>query len=314
MGLEGFYRHTGRPVTDTQIKFDVYQYYLRSYRTFIECHFTADQDIVLSALGLGLRRLPSLDINVIKKFLFIGWNTEFLCNLNNDREPEILKINNHWKPIQSYYAVYSIGEALAHCIDGHNPESHTGCIRKLNTFLVKQVKIEPWAFAFIGTQRRGYQPINFPLGVKLLNVLTRTAVRPVDMLASCLRAEHVNLIEDFTPRPLTKSEKAAGRKKRLKCDQDPGYTTILDFLHRLRIKSNYKDVEIFITQAPDDLIKGFSDNLSFMVNTTALLFESIIALRVGFENLNSMMNEYKRSVPSPTDLGKRLAIYESVFS
>lgn len=313
MGLGFSYKKTGVPDTKTEIKFDVYQFYMKSYHAFVRSHFCTDEDIVLSALGLGMSKLSRFDMAVLKRFLFIGWNTEYLCNLNNDREPEILKVNNHWKPIQAYYAVYSIGEALAHCIDGHNPESHAGCLKKLNTFLVEHAKIEPWAFAYRGTRRAGFQPINLPSDARVLNVLSRSAVRPVDMLASCLKAEHDNLIDEFKLRHLTKSEKAAGKRKQYKRDHDPGYTTILDFLYRLRIKSSYKDVEIFIAEAPDDFIKGFSDNLSFMVNSTALLFESIIARRIGYNNLKLIAEEYKRIVPNEGQLDKRLGLYERVF-
>lgn len=313
MILKNSYGHTGIPFTDTEIKFDVYQYYLKSFRVFIQTQFSTEEDIVLSALGLRLARLSSYDVGVIKRFLFIGWNTEYLCNLNNDRETEILKINNHWKPIQSYYAVYSIGEALAHCIDGYNPESHTACIRKLNVYLVEHVKIEPWSFAYKGTRRKGFEQVNFPAGIKPVSALKRSAVQPLEMLATCLKAEHDNLIEGYDPKPLTKAQKKAGMKRKLKKDHDPGYTTVLDFLYRLRIKSNYKDAEIFIAQAPDHLIKGFSDNLSFMVNATALLFESIIALRIGFENLEKIMNEYRQIAPGAENLDRRLSIYSKVF-
>lgn len=314
MALNTSYGDTGIPAKDTEIKFDVYQFYLKSYRSFVSSHFENEAGIVLSALGLKLSPLRTFDLSVLRRFLFIGWNTEFLCNLNNDREPEILKVNNHWKPIQAYYAVYSIGEALAHCIDGHNPESHAGCLKKLNTFLVEYARIEPWAFAYRGTRRAGFQRINLPSDVRVLNVLSRSAVRPVDMLASCLKAEHDNLIDEFKPRRLTKSEKAAGKKKRYKHDHDPGYTTVLDFLYRLRIKSSYKDVKIFIAEAPDDFIRGFSDNLSFMVNSTALLFESIIARRIGYNNLKLIAEEYKRIVPNEGQLDSRLAVYSSLFT
>ncbi|MCX6718418.1 MAG: hypothetical protein NTY81_02345 [Candidatus Staskawiczbacteria bacterium] len=310
------YKEFGVPSTEPEIKFDVYQNYFKCFRRFIEGKYGGkDQFVNFLWEKLVINKLSgSIDENIIKRFLYIGWNTEFLSSMNDNENIELLKINNHWKPIQSYYAVYSVGEALGFLIDKSTQESHSGCIKKLNTFLVEKIGvIEPWSFAYKGTLRHEFSPINFPIDVKLVNSLSRGGVRSVDMISTCLKAEHINMIEDFKPQKTNKKQKELGMAKKLKKDYDPGYTTILDFLYRLRIKSNYKDVEIFITDAPDDKIKGFSHNLSFVVSYTLTLFEIIIIKRYGLNRFLKLAEDYCKNLgKQENDLSARLKLYNNL--
>ena len=308
------YKDLGRPITETDIKFDVYRNYLKLISQFIkEKHNTQEDFVNFLWQNIDLKELSGIDEKIMKRFLYIGWNTEFLSTLNDKKEVEFLKINNHWKPIQSYYAIYSIGEAVSFLIDKSLKESHRGCLNKLDSFLVERIKIEPWCFAYSGTLSDGFMPKNFPLDVKVISDLQRLDVEPANMIATCLKAEHRNIIKKFEPKKLSETEKSLGQKKKLKKEYNPGYTTILDFLYRLRIKSNYKDVEIFITDAPDDDIKGFSNDLSFIVFYTLILFEVIIIKRYGLNNFLRIAKDYSKKIDSQTYvLNKRIGFYEKI--
>ena len=281
--------------TETEIKFDVYQNYLVYFKTFIEEKYNNPEELISFLLNqINLKKSAhSIKKDIIKKFLYIGWNTEFLSRINDKREIELLRINNQWKPIQSYYAIYSIGEALNYLINGSAGISHKQCLKNLNNFLVKKItEAEPWSFACEGVEK-SEAPSNFPIDVKLISSLQRWGnLKPVDVIYGCLHAEHCNLIREWKPPRLSEKAKQAGQKRSFKKDYDPGYTTILDFLYRLRIKSNYKDVEIFITGASDDKIKGFSENLSFLVFYTLILFEILIIKQYDEEEFLKLANDY----------------------
>jgi len=308
------YKNFGKPLTETEIKFDVYQCYLKLIREFIEQKHS-DKKTFINFLwnNINFKELQNINEKIIKRFLYIGWNTEFLSSLNDERDIDFLKINNHWKPIQSYYAIYSVGEAISYLIDRSVKESHRGCLKKLNLFLVEKIKVEPWCFSYKGAKRNGFIPVNFPQNIKPINSLKRVNVEPINMIATCLRAEHGNIIGEFKPKKLNNTDRKLGNKKKLKIDHDPGYTTILDFLYRLRIKSNYKDVEIFITEAPNDFIKGFSDNLSFIVFYTLILFEILIIKRCGLDKFLEIANDYCKKLGGQANiLDKRLTFYKNL--
>ena len=137
------------------------------------------------------------------------------------------------------------------------------------------------------------------------------------MISTCIQAEHRNRIEDFEPKRLTDKQREKREKKLLKKDYSPGHTTILNFLYRLRIKSNYKDAEIFITDSPDEYIKKFSDNLASITNATLLLFEIIVIRRWGKENFVRLAQGYLKSARFKKEYGaapleRRLKIYDKI--
>jgi len=269
--------------SDIDKKFETYRLYLRNicdylistygewrvFGNFVIDKFTTIQPIHTS------------EVNYIERFLKLAWNTEYLGCRELIDDISIVRINNHWKLIQIYYAIYSAGEALSYLIDGQKSDSHIRCLRKISDFLMKR-KIPPWHFAFSGCKRQGYKPINFPDHLIIPHNLKRN-VRPVESIAACLKAEHPHRIDEtFKKNP-----------GKFKLDHDPGPTTILHFSYRLRIKSNYKDADIFIVDSPpDDFIVEFSKNLSQLCYWTLLLFELIIMKRWNKMKLIELINKY----------------------
>lgn len=308
-----FYKDSGIPGTDTEKTFHTYQNYLSCFMKHIKDEYSDPQTLFEFLWQKVNPSKSTLDIDIknLRRFLFIAWNTEFLSGLNDSQSAEILKINNQWKPVQVYYSVYSMGEALSYVMDGTMTESHSKCIDKLNSWLVESLKIAPWCLAYSGTQRNGLNSVNFPGTVQRESNLKISEADPLGMISTCLRAEHNKQIEEFIPRKLTIAQQLRGEKKKLKLDYDPSYTTLLDFLYRLRIKSNYKDAEIFIMDAPDEHIKGFSKNISNLVFCTLMLFEIYIIKRWDKDEFIKLANEYIKNLngENKTPLEGRVRFY-----
>jgi hypothetical protein len=228
-----------------------------------------------------LQPLRTTEVNYIERFLKLAWNTEYIACRELIDDISIIRINNHWKLIQIYYSIYSAGEALSYLIDGQKSDSHIRCLRKISDFLIRR-KISPWDLAFTGCKREGYKPINFPCNLKIPHNLKRN-VNPIESIAACLKAEHPHRIkETFKKNP-----------GKFQIDHDPGPTTILHLSYRLRIKSNYKDADIFIIDSPpDEYIIEFSKNLSQLCFWTLLLFELIIIKRWNKTKLIELINKY----------------------
>lgn len=321
MGIsDDSYKNIGFPITKSEKAFETYRSYLSSIiADFVKIYSTLDNfaEHAWKECELTPLRRPPFDSKTIRRYLIIAWNTEYLLELNNFSEIDIVKISNQWRPIQAYYSIYSAGEAVSYVIDGSLVESHNKCIAKLNSFFVERVRIRPFCLCYTGSTRRGIVSKNIPAGVAPVNNLSRIKSTPVNLIATCVRAEHRNRIDEFEPKKLTKVQRKKGQKKRLKLDYDPGYTTMLNFLYRLRIKSNYKDAEIFISDSPDEYIKKFSKDLTSIVNVTLLLFEIIIIRRWGTENFARLAQSYLKSFNynkqgSGSPLERRLQIYGKI--
>jgi len=263
---------------ENEIKFLTYLKYLKAFSLVIKANYRDDLIQILCD-QIDLKVTSFADENILRRFMFIGWNTEYLVS-QTETDTEMIRAANHWKPIQAYYAVYSLAEALVFLSSGHLQNNHSKCIDCLNELLINNIKLEPWCYAFTGNMD-SIQPINFPSDSTRISNLANT-FRPIDMIHTCLIAEHRNQIDEYPKRK-------GGPLKKL---YDPSSTTVIDFLYRLRIKSNYKDVEIFIADASEDQIRNFSRYMNIVVYSTMCMLEVAIIKRCGYPMFSKLLSKY----------------------
>ncbi len=268
--------------------------------------FTDWQNFGVQVIGVAgkFKKLPNCDSSYLERFLKIAWNTEYLACENQSNDVHIIRINNQWKPIQIYYAIYSAGEALSYLIDGNKSNGHRKCLRKLSDFFVNH-GLSPWKYAFNGWRGKSnndHFPVNFPAGLVMPDSnLQRRGVQPVQMIAKCLKAEHYHRVDDDFQK----------KKGIYKYKFNPHYTTILHFLCRLRIKSNYKDADIFLAEAPNRIIQEFSNDLSDFCFWTMLFFEIFIIQKCTKSCFVNIFEHYEKMNPNITRLKQRIEFYES---
>lgn len=97
---------------DDEIRFETYRNYLTAIRNYlIESYGDWNRFAIFCIENVAsLQSKPGLDSAWIERFMKLAWNTEYLLS-SEPPEPEIVRINNQWTPIQCYYAVYSAAEA-----------------------------------------------------------------------------------------------------------------------------------------------------------------------------------------------------------
>lgn len=291
------------PQSDLEIKFETYRYYLdcfcreitktnQNWRVFAQHCFRCTN---------RLQGLQNIDLDWIGRWTKISWNTEYLLS-EGAPDTELIRINNQWKPIQAYYSLYSCGEAVAYIIDGNKADGHHKTLKKITEFFVK-MKISPWDKAFKGAKgksRDEHFAVNFPDDIEIPHNLKRMGVSPLSMIAKCLKAEHNHRIDETY-------NKQPGF---LKYRYDPGYTGLLHFLYRLRVKSNYKDVGIFISKAPDAHIKNFSISLYIICFYTLVLFEILLIRKCRKKTIIELAEKYLEINPKAMQLERRINFYK----
>lgn len=312
---DSLYRITGRPEKDEEIKFHVYSNYLTQIVNYILREYEGAEGLYQRSLGVTNKIQGNgshLDLNYIKRFLTIGWNTEYLLSYNDDtKNPDILRINNQWKPIQAYYSIYSIAESIVYAMSGAKTENHKSCLKKVSDLFATHgglKQLSPWCFSFSGYRGNKSDPstissLNFPSGLIIPNSLKTNDVSPVESIACCLHAEHVNRIDEWE-RP-----KGGGYKYL----HNPGYTSVFHFLYRLRIKSNYKDGETFMVDAPDLKVKDFSTDLTKIVYFTNLMMETILMRKIGQKALLVLIQEFVRKNRN-AQIAERARLYIQWYS
>lgn len=259
--------------TEAGVKFETYRFYLQCISDCMSNVYTNWKGFATACASSTktLQGMGKVNEDWIERFLKIAWNTEYLLYVNVG-DPDLVRINNQWLPIQSYYAVYSACEALTYAIDGAMAKSHQKTLRKASAFFIGK-GLSPWDKAYkgpLGKKKNAHQPVNFPIGMQPPHNLQRSNVDPISMLATCLQAEHSHRVDNLWV-----------SKKQTECWKyvfDPGYTTLLHFLYRLRVKSNYQEVDLFLSEAPDHEIIGFANSIRRICSWT-LSYAEIVLMR-----------------------------------
>lgn len=305
MPLRSDYVPSNNQVTEARIKFDTYRFYLNCVCQHLITEYSNWEGFVSLCIQQtrSLQGMQQIDHRWIDRFMKIAWNTEYLLYLDA-RDPEILRINNQWTPIQSYFAVYAACEALSYVIDGTKSDGHQKAIRKATHYFVNS-GLSPWNKAYqgcLGRRRSSHLPLNFPRNFTIPHNLRRSNIDPVGMTARCLRAEHIHRVDDQWDR-----RRPRGTRKH---EIDPGCTSLLHFLYRLRIKSNYEEINIFVSDAPEVNIRDFTNCLRQFCTWTISYIEVILMRKCTKRLILDLSNAYLSVNPRATDLKARMNYYK----
>jgi hypothetical protein len=294
------------PPAPAEIKFDTYRFYLECITTFLALHYQDWEGFARQCASHTkyLHGMPGHDSAFVERHLRLAWNTESLL-LATSSDIDLIRIANQWVPVQVYYAVYSAGEAVSYLLDGSKSASHAKILRKLTDHFVKK-GLPPWNYAFqgcLGRQRGLHTSVNLPAGLHIPSNLQRQGVHPLQMIGRCLKAEHAHRVDDIWTKTIGCRKYAF----------DPGYTSLLHFLYRLRIKSNYEEVDLFIANAQDHQVRAFATDLKQFCSWTISYFEIFVARKIKKQALIDMASRYLQANAAATNLAARMASYASIL-
>lgn len=223
-----------------------------------------------------------IDENQVQRSLVNAWGSELLLGLAGAYgfEDELIRLTNNWGVVQCYYAAYHASQAYSVSKGGPRPDSHTKTQNEfMNHWVSRGLQLSPWT---LGLDHTGY--LNVPNG-KLIDDKCSPWIgcneqTAWDLYAKALRTTRQDRVDDaLSDARDTKSKlrrKAwldeetrrltAGNKPRKapswpkpNLTADERKTTesrirpfsLIDYLYRLRIKTNYVDASMF-TEGPED--------------------------------------------------------------
>jgi hypothetical protein len=201
-----------------------------------------------------------------------------------------LRYSNAWTPVHAYYAVYmSVHAWFATLGMTGMLDDHTSTLRTVVAQLVRRRLVpHPWDVSCSGYPELGERVID---GVPA-NADCDAHFEPLANPS----------IEDFYPRlakmlETTRNERlkrnrrewlAQQGRKNMKADEKRALgarlapTTVFDYLWRLRVRANYRDVSVFLMSGLEDTSHAaFHSGLLGLVDATCLLIQSLIVSYVG---------------------------------
>lgn len=257
-----------------------------------------------------LKKSKVANVDSIRKLMINAWNTEYLLAVNQ----EVAKQSGrafvlHWAFPQAYYSVF--GSLLAHFNAlGYPQTSHQGVLRHFAQLSVDKKLPAPISVHCDGTQDQttfhGIQPCSSANHFHV-NLANRESVEHqiCQFLKSTRQMKLSEKKTDFKfVTKLGKPKQQLSAADWMVVSDKLGPTTILDLLYRKRIKSNYGEVDSYISE---DFADGARILLCLreIVKWLNFVNEVYTAKAIGWPAFEQVYSHYKNDV-SKGEIGERI--------
>lgn len=269
------------------------------------------------------------DAEAVRSSLHNAWGTEVLLAMAGvyGLPDEITRLSNNWAVVQLYYAVYHAGQALIAAQGGQSPQSHEAARRRFLDLWVnprEPAAVKPLSLAY------GYAgPVNAPSGIQLDDTIPNwTSCDAMSCWSLALKALRTTRAEQLSARiDKRRKEKLRERQKQWQQEEEerlankrsprkeptwrrPNLTaaekdevdrklrnySLIDYLYRLRTRSNYEDVSMFSDGPEDDTVSGrVHGDLTHLTSACLLIHELYMGQCVGTRELALWADEWLAS-------------------
>jgi len=298
---------------DSHRRFTTYKNYLLSFSYLLDLLYP-DYESIFSEL----KRVQSKTITSpekIRSLLLNSWNSELLLNLPLLFQEDFLKFSNHWSPVQSYYSIYLSLRAL---IVGKNISArgdHSTTLNVVSSNFIQGEKLIPFPWNLLldcdtycglkGNQNiNQINPLENPFHFR--NNLNKLQ----DFMCLFIKTTRERIIKEKCQEWKEKNPIKNKPRKRL----SPGVkeslskatraTSLFDCLYRLRIRSNYHDVDIFILGSSAPETRLYFQAICNITDKTLFILEKYLWDYLGKHTMGNIVNDYLNS--DSLDINKKL--------
>jgi hypothetical protein len=241
------------------------------------------------------------DFNRIRSLLLNSWNSELLLNLPFLFQENFLKFSNHWSPVQSYYSIYLCLRALIVAKNIRARGDHKTTLQIVSSNFIQGEKIIPYPWnilkdcsKFCGL--RGTSTVNFINPLENPFYFRKNLNKLQDSICLFVKTTRERIVKEkcqdwkeknpINNRPRKRLKK--GVKKSISKSTRP--ISIFDCLYRLRIRSNYKDVDIFILGSSVPETKYYFNAICNITDKTLFVLEKFLFDCLGEVNMNNIID------------------------
>jgi hypothetical protein len=228
----------------------------------------------------------------VQKSLANAWGTELLLLLSHRllKGDEIVRVSNNWNAVQAYYALYHATQAVLVARGLERPESHPKTQKMFLDFWGRlPSEFAPWSFTF-GPDGHSPASVVVDPSLHVWSMIDSStcwsiackALRTTraDAVAERFRSARIEKRKELRKDWLNKEE--ARRSRGLKARREPSFPlplltpgernkaerstrsySVLDYLYRLRIRTNYVDSAMF-TDGPAEPHESSSVRVSLL--------------------------------------------------
>jgi len=289
---------------DSHRRFTTYKNYLLSLNYLLQLLYP-NYESILSTLK-DIRPKPDSDFNRVRSLLMNSWNSELLLNLPFLFQEDFLKFSNHWSPVQSYYSIYLSLRALIVAKNMGARGDHSTTLQVVSSNFIQGEKIIPYPWNIL-LDCSNYCCIREASTVSFINPLEnpfyfrKNLNKLQDSVCLFIKTTRERIIKEkcqewkeshpLKNRPRKRLKQ--GVKKTISKSTRP--ISIFDCLYRLRIRSNYQDVDIFILGSSVPETKHYFSAICNITDKTLFVLEKFLFDCLGKTNMNKIIDEYLKS-------------------
>jgi len=284
-----------------KISFRTYKHYLLAYAYLLDLECPTYESIVQRTTEV--QRNTNADIERIKGLLFNAWNSEMLLNLPKYLSVDFVKFSNHWSPVQSYYAIYLSLRSLMVAKNMQTHGDHTATLKDCVSNLISGQKLIPHPWNIVATTN-GYENVGCEalpeinsqedpsLFSKNIDKLKASACMFVRTTRDRMIEEQVRVWKVSNPLNSAKKRLKLPAGKRNEISIAVRSASIFDALYRLRLRSNYKDADMFLLGSDSTQAQIYLDALTKITDKTLMMLELYISQSMGKSVFKEAGREY----------------------
>lgn len=249
-----------------------------------------------------IQRKNDFSLSELRKWVINGWNTEHILRLNQESlSKSTQSYALQWAFPQAYYSCFSITVGFLYTI-GSGETSHRDVIKKVGLMMSNNNYPEIVSFLTYGTKNDmdflnidihndDGKVLNYePTDVKSIETQISRFLKSTREVDLDIKKKQVNI-------PLKNPTK--DRKYKVQFNESDweyvskkvGYTNLLSLLYRKRIKSNYRDIDTFLTERidADKIVK----DLIHIVSCLNFIHETYLYKALGKNRYLSLIKDKK---------------------
>lgn len=213
---------------------------------------------------------------------------------------ELAPTANLWLPVQAYYATHGIGIATVLSLGYTAPKTHESFKAAFPAFILKYLP-DPFSAQCKGGPSSGdFNFVNLsvtPKQVKQQSNLSNPQYADINcILGKCLSTTRERLLEESFKKARRDSVRRGKRRRNLSTKEKLHKAeklhpiTIIDFLYRMRIRSNYEEPDIHLyasEQKTDEAVRHYFD-LLFLTQAIVFSLSLIMRQKIGNKAMNDL--------------------------
>jgi len=263
----------------------------------------ADIESELINLNYFTERLSgakNLDLQIVEMWLKNSWNTEnVLFHTNSIIQGTGESFAMQWAFPQAYFSTYCSILAYFKSV-GFTQTSHNGVLKEFGN-LIRQDKYPQSISMYTSESKQNIQYNNITKHDSASTIeFDLNRPKTIDnQICQFLKSTRELMLYDKAPKMKFKTKAGKSRQKLTpdlweKVSDKIGYTTIMDFLYRKRIKANYLDIDTFNAEEfkGEEVLK----DLCCVVDHLNLINETYIAKAIGLNEYEKMLNRHLKTV------------------